>query len=143
MKTKKIKNWKVIKSGLSFAEAAKMFKEQKIEKIPFENVSIRLGRKQYIKDPIYGTSEFDNDSFHQSAFFSTDWEVLVPDTDEEARCEKVRELMKNSCCSGLKNDKIDNLTIDEMYDHISSRLDKDQKYRMLLAYYDKMIYKTK
>ena len=142
-KHKTIKNWKVVKSGLSFTEAAEIYENQTLDGKPVENVSIRIGNKQYIKDPIYGVANFTSERFYPKEFASHCWEALIPDTDEEERCEKVRTLMKNSCCSCLTNARIDNLTIEEMYDWISSHLNKDQKYRMLLAYYDKMIYKTK
>ena len=142
-KTKTIKNWKVIKSGLTFSEAKQIYENQYMDFKPYENISIRLANRQFIKDPIYGTKNFENEHFYPKEFISTNWEVLVPDSDEEKKCEKIRRLMKDSCCSHLTNAKIDNLTIEEMYKWISDHLNKDQKYRMLLAYYDEMIYKTK
>ena len=142
-KRKTIRNWKVVKTELSFTEAAEIYEKQKLDGKPVENVSVRLGNKQYIKDPIYGVTNFTNERFYPKEFASHSWEALVPDTGEEEKCEKIRTLMKNSCCSRLTNAKIDNMTIEEMYDWISDHMDKDQKYRMLLAYYDKMIYKTK
>ena len=142
-KPKTIKNWKVVKNYLTFSEAAEIYESQKLDGKPVENVSVRLGNRHFIKDPIYGTTNFTNEKFYPKEFRSASWEALIPDTDEEERCEKVRTLMKESSCSRLTNAKIDNMTIDEMYKWISDSLNKDQKYRMLLAYYEKAIYKTK
>ena len=69
--------------------------------------------------------------------------ILIPDTDEEIKCEKIRQMVKDSNCSGLNHNKIDNLTIPEIFEWITDHLDNDQKYKVLLAFYDQKIYKTK
>ena len=69
------------------------------------------------------------------------WEILIPDNDQEEKNEKIRNLVKNSNCSGLTHAKIDNMTIDEIWKTISDSLTTDKKYRMLLLYYNNKIYK--
>ena len=136
---KKIRNWKVIKSGLSYSEAMQMFNSQAVEGRLYDNLSVRIGDRHFIK----GESNPATQQYYPSELIYNDWEVLVPDTDEEAKCEKIRTLVKDSNCSGLNHNKIDNLTIPELFEWIVTHLDDDQEYRLLLAFYDQKIYKTK
>lgn len=135
---KKIRHWKVIKSGLSLIEAINIFKAQAIEGHMYNNLAIRYGDRFFL-----GDSDPDKETFHISEFLFEEWEVLIPDTDEEAKCDKIRQAVKNSNCSGLSYDKIDNMTIPELFDRIMNGLDDDQKYRVLKAFYNEEIYKTK
>jgi hypothetical protein len=67
--------------------------------------------------------------------------VFIPDNDEEEKNEKIRNYLKGTNCTGLKHQKIDNMTIEEIWEHISNTMDKDKKYRMLLYYFENNIYK--
>ena len=136
---KKIRHWKVIKSGLSYSEAMQMFNAQAVEGRLYDNLSVRIGDRHFIKGEVNPTTQ----QYYPSELIYNNWEVLVPDTDEEAKCDKIRQLVKDSNCSGLNHNKIDNLTIPELFEWIVEHLDDDQKYRLLLAFYDQKIYKTK
>ena len=143
MKLKRVRNWKVVKEGLTFQEASTIFQEQKMDGIPYENISIRIGRRHFIKEEMYGVNGFANETFRPVEILSKDWEVLIPDTDEEVKCEKVRQMVKDSNCSGLTYDKIDNMTTEEIWKHLCGRMDKDQIYRMIKFYYSEKVYKEK
>lgn len=136
---KKIKHWKVIKSGLSYSDAMKLFKAQAIDGRLYDNLSIRVGDRFFQ----YGESNPATVQYYPSELLLDAWEVLIPDTDEEAKCEKIRQMVKDSNCSGLNYAQIDNMTVPELFDRIMAYLDDDQKYRVLLAFYDQKIYKTK
>ena len=137
---KKIRNWKVIKDNLDFLSASNMYKNQAINGTLYDYIAIRIGHRIFTPDEII---KFESETFYPKEILSNDWVALIPDTDEECKNEKIRRLMKDSCCSRLKNDKIDNMTIPQIWEWVSDHLDKDQMYRMLLAYYDQKIYKTK
>lgn len=141
MKQKKIRNWKLVKDGLSFMEAAKMFQERMIDGKPVDNICIRIGHRNFIWDEIYGASCFTNDAFRPAEVMSNEWKIFVPDTDEELKCEKVRQMMKDSNCSGLTYDKIDNMTAKEIWNHICNKLTDDQMYRMIKLYYSEKVFK--
>ena len=141
MKQKRIRNWKVVKTGLSFMEASKIFQEQKLDGKPVENVSIRIGHRHFIKDELYGFNGFTNETFRPAEILENNWVALVPDTDEELKCEKVRQMVKDSNCSGLTYDKLDNMTIEEIWKHLCNKMSKDQIYRMIKLYYSEKVYK--
>lgn len=136
---KKIKHWKVIKSGLSYLDALNIFTAQAIDGKPYDNLAVRVGERFFQ----YGESNPITETYYPSEILRSSWEVLIPDTDEEAKCEKIRQLVKDSNCSRLNYAQIDNMTVPELFDWIMDGLDDDQKYRVLLAFYDQKIYKTK
>ena len=131
---KKIRNWKVIAEGIDTQKAIDILRNQEYQNFqgPF---AVQSCSKQY-------------DSWSYEMQFSLNevlktWKVLVPDTDEEAKNEKIRQMVKDSNCSGLSYDKIDNMTIRELFKHIVNRVSDDQMYRMLKLYYSEKVYKEK
>lgn len=137
---KKIRNWKVIKENLDFLSASNMYKNQAINGVLYDYLAIRIGPRMFTPDEIM---KFESETFYPKEILSNNWVALIPDTDEENKNEKIRQLMKDSNSSNIKYDKIDNMTIPQIWEWVSDHLDKDQMYRMLLAYYDQKIYKTK
>ena len=135
---KHIRNWKIAKDGLLFSEAYGIMSTGRIDGVSYPNMAIQQAHgKQYSK------SEVNNITLKPSDVLYHDWMILIPDTDEEIKCEKIRQLVKDSNCSGLNHNKIDNLTIPEIFEWITDHLDNDQKYKVLLAFYDQKLYKTK
>ena len=134
---KKIRHWKVIKSELSYTEATNIFKAQAIQGTHYDNLSIRVGDRQFFKGEVNPATQ----QYFPSELIYDNWEVLIPDTDEEAKCKKIRQLVKDSSCSGLTNAKIDNMTVPELFKSVMGNLSDDQKYRVLVAFYDQKMYK--
>lgn len=134
---KKIRHWKVIKSGLSYKEAMDIFKVQAIQGKLYDNLSVRVGDRQFFKGEVNPTTQ----QYYPSELIYDNWEVLIPDTDEEAKCEKIRQMVKDSSCSGLTNAKIDNMTVPELFERVMNNLNDDQKYRVLMTFYDQKMYK--
>ena len=85
---KKIRHWKVIKSGLSYLDAVNIFTAQAIEGKLYDNLAVRVGERFFQ----YGESDPMAEKYRPSEILRSDWEVLIPDTDEEAKCEKIRQL---------------------------------------------------
>lgn len=133
---KKIRNWKEVGSKFELVKAIEILQSQKFNGFegPFAIKCPKTGK--FIE-----TFKYDLD--FRVDELGSEWSIFVPDNDEEIKNNKIRELVKNSDCSGLNYSKIDNMTIKELWNHIESRMDNDQKYKMLLLYYDNKIYKTK
>lgn len=136
---KRIKNWKLYKDKVELNTALNVLREGKTigghspVAIQHENTGKFIEQdKVYDRDLSFKTDELDNK-----------WMILVPDDDKEQKNEKLRKLVKDSNCSGLNYDKIDNMTIHEIFRHIVTHVNEDQEYRWLLAFYKNEIYKTK
>ena len=134
---KKIRNWKVYQSGVSLKNALEMLKDGKTigGQSPIAIKNSNTGK--FIDTFSYGDISFTPNEIHD------DWLILVPDNDEEQKNEKIRKMMKESNCSGCNYDKIDNMTISDIWRHIAYNLDNNQMYRMLLYFYENKIFKTK
>lgn len=136
---KHIKNWKVFASNIELQTALNILREGKTigGHSPVAIQHANTGKfieqdKVYDRDLSFKTDELDNK-----------WMILIPDDDKEQKNEKLRKLVKDSNCSGLNYDKIDNMTIHEIFRHIVTHINEDQEYRWLLAFYKNEIYKTK
>lgn len=137
---KTIRNWTVAKSNLDFQTATNMLQARAINGTLYNDIAIRLRDKMFISRV---NDNITNEKFYPREILSNEWEVLVPDTNEEEKNNKVRKMMKESTCSGLTNDKIDNMTIKEIWEHLCSKMSKDQMYRMIKLYYSEKVYKEK
>ena len=134
---KQIRNWKVIEEHFNAYNALYVLQNQKMEGYtgPFAIRHRKTGKMltKYAYDQMLNSDEI---MVHE-------WNIMVPDTDEEKKCEKIRGLAKESDCSGLTYSKIDNMTNKEIWKHLCSKMNSDQIYKMLLLYYENKIYKTK
>lgn len=136
---KHIKNWKVFASGIELQAALDVLREGKTISghspvaIQHSNTGKFIEQdKVYDRDLSFKTDELDNK-----------WMILIPDDDKEQKNEKIRKLAKDSNCSGLTYDKLDNMTTHQIFNHIATHLTEDQEYRWLLAFYKNEIFKTK
>lgn len=132
---KHIKNWKPYMDKVSLSEALGVLMNGVIG--PYNKIAIKnneTGRfyDKYSYDMVFSPVDVNNT-----------WTILVPDDEKEQKSEKIRQLVKDSNCSGLNYDKIDNMTTHEIFKHIASHLDENQEYRWLLAFYKNEIFKTK
>lgn len=132
---KHIKNWKLYRDKVSLSEALEVLKKGSINL--YKNVAIQNNKTNRFYD------KYTDDIVFKPTDVNNDWMILVPDDDKEQKNEKLRKLVKDSNCSGLNYDKIDNMTIHEIFRHIVTHINEDQEYRWLLAFYKNEIYKTK
>lgn len=131
---KHIRNWKPIAYGVSTADAVNVLCTQKYEKYegPFAIQSEKTMRMILV---------YDGQEHINIKEAGSPWVILVPDTSKEERDNKVRQMLKDTNCTRLKYDKIDNMTLDEMWDHINDHLDEDKKYKMIKYFCEAQIYK--
>lgn len=132
---KHIKNWKLYRDKVSLSEALEVLQKGSINL--YKNVAIQNNKTNRFYD------KYSYDIVLNPVDVNNDWMILVPDDDKEQKNEKIRKLVKDSNCSGLTYDRLDNMTTHQIFNHIVNHLTEDQEYRWLLAYYEKEIYKTK
>ena len=132
---KHIRNWKPIAYGISTADAVNVLCTQRYENNegPFVIQSEKTMRM---------ILTYDGQEHINIKEAGSTWVILVPDTGKEERDNKVRQMLKDANCTRLKYDKIDNMTLDEMWDYINdSLLDDDKKYKMIKYFCEAQIYK--
>ena len=137
---KAIKNWKVVKDNLDFMTALNIFKAQAIEGHLYDLVAIR------IKDRIFqpGLSNLESEQFYASEIIANKFEALIPDDQLEEKTYKLQQMFKDNNIGGLKFDKIDNMTIDQLLNHllwIIDNLDPHNKYRIAKTIIETGLYK--
>lgn len=132
---KHIRNWKIYKADVNLTTALEVLKNQKVigHDAP---IAIRFRDHGKIIE-----SYESNLTFNINECTNPLWEILIPDTDEEAKNKKMKKLLMESNYSGLKHQKIENMTNSEIWDYIEDHLTDDQKYRMMLYFFDNKIYK--
>ena len=137
---KAIKNWKVVKDNLDFMTALNIFKAQAIEGHLYDLVAIR------IKDRIFqpGLSNLESEQFYASEIIANKFEALIPDDQLEEKTYKLQQMFKDNNIGGLKFDKIDNMTIDQLLNHllwIIDNLDPHNKYSIAKTIIEIGLYK--
>ena len=131
-----IRNWKEIKSNVDIKTALDAF----YNKICYE-------QKYYAKEIAIkntDTGKFlssDNVNILKVQFTTLEitnnhWSILIPDNDEEQKNFKIRQLVKNSNWSGLKWDKIDCMTVNELFDHCMNHMSDEQKYKIMKEFFE-------
>lgn len=141
MKRKIIRNWKVVKSDLDFNLAYNLYKSHKIDGVDYPIIGLRLYNTQFIQS---GVDNINNIKLSPNEAISTKWEIVIPDNDAEEKTNKLRQMLKDKNFTGLRHDKIDNMSIEEMWNAIieqMSRLDKDNKYRIAKSIIETGLYK--
>lgn len=137
---KTIKNWKVVKDNLDFMTALNIFKAQAIEGHHYDLIAIR------IKDRIFqpGLSNLESEQFYASEIISNKFEALIPDDQLEEKTYKLQQMFKDNNIGGLKFEKIENMTIDQLLNHllwIMDNLDPHNKYRIAKTIIETGLYK--
>ena len=137
---KAIKNWKVVKDNLDFMTALNIFKAQAVEGHLYDLVAIR------IKDRIFqpGLANLESEQFYASEIISNKFEALIPDDQLEEKTYKLQQMFKDNNIGGLKFEKIENMTIDQLLNHllwIIDNMDPHNKYRIANAIIETGLYK--
>lgn len=138
---RRIRNWKTIKDNLDFNLAFNLYKSHKIDGVDYPIIGLRLYNTQFIQS---GVDIINDIKLSPNEAISNKWEIVIPDDAAEEKTNKLRQMLKNKNFTGLRHDKIDNMSIDEMWDAIieqMSRLDKDNKYRIAKHIIENELYK--
>ena len=129
-RTKIIRNWKAVKSDLDFNLAYNLYKSHKVDDVEYPVIGLRLGVSKFFQS---GLHNIDEAMLSPREATSNKWEIVIPDDAAEEKTNKLRQMLKDKNFTGLRYDKIDNMSIEEMWNAIieqMSRLDKDNKYRI-------------
>jgi hypothetical protein len=137
---KVIKNWKVVRNGLDSVTAFNMFKAQAIQGTGYDLLAIRLHGRVF--QP--GIVDIDREQFIAKDILSNDWEAIIPDDDMEEILEKMRDMFKEEHIGNLTYQKIDNMSINDLWIELSNilyNLDDRNKYRMAKWIIENKVYK--
>ena len=138
---RRIRNWKTIKDNLDFNLAFNLYKSHKIDGVDYPIIGLRLYNTQFIQS---GVDIINDIKLSPNEAISNKWEIVIPDDAAEEKTNKLRQMLKNKNFTGLRHDKIDTMSIDEMWDAIIeqlSRLDKNNKYRIAKNIIENELYK--
>jgi len=130
---KKVKHWTIYKDNVSLADALDVLKNGTIGDA--KTVAIQNNHTERFYDT------YSYDMIFKPADFNNDWMILVPDTDKEEMCEKIRKMCKEINCTGLAYAKIDNMSLEQIWEHVSGSLNYKQQYKMLKLYFKEKVYK--
>ena len=136
---KKIKYWKTIKDGLDLQTALNMYRAQSVEGHLYDYLAIKLGYK--IFEPGYLNKD---EKFTIDEVFSNKWEVIVPDDGKEELLLKTREIVKNENFLRANYNRIDNMSISDIWNEINNvliMLDEKSKYRLIKYIIENKLYK--
>ena len=140
-KPKIIRNWKVIKSDLDFNLAYNLYKSHKVDGVEYPIIGLRLGISKFFQS---GLHNIDEAMFSPREATSNKWEIIIPDDAAEEKTNKLRQMLKDKNFTGLQYEKIDNMSIEEMFDVIfktMNKLDKNNKYRIAKNIIETELYK--
>lgn len=138
------RNWKIVDSNRDCGIAFKILKDQ-VYRGDCIDPACRIGPYAIMHAVTHKLFDhYDDEEISLSPKeTSSDWLILTPDFEQERKNTEIRNLVKESNCSGLGYNRIDHMTVDEIFDYIVSNLDNDQKYKILDYFYKNKLYKTK
>lgn len=137
---KKIHCWKVAQSNVSLNDALNMFNHRAINGVLYNDIGLRFGNRIFQ----YGVDDIKNAAFSIDEMLKNTWEVLVPDDGAEEMTENCRKVLKESHYTGERFQKIDNMTINEMFVAVFSKLKLTSdvvKYRIIKKIIEDKLYK--
>lgn len=137
------RNWKIVDSNRDCGIAFKILKDQ-VYYGDCIDPECRIGPYAIMHDVTRKFFDhYDEEISLSPKETSSDWLILTPDFEQERKNTEIRNLVKESNCSGLNYNRIDYMTINEIFDYIASNLNNDQKYKILEHFYKNKLYKTK
>lgn len=137
---KRIKCWKVAKENVTLKDALAMFKNRAIQGTFYNDIALRFGKRLFQ----YGVDNIDNESFSVQEMLNNTWEVLIPDDKMEEMTENCRNVLKESHYTGEHFQKIDNMSINDMFVSVLSKLmtvSDVVKYRLIKKIIEDKLYK--
>lgn len=136
---KKVKYWKVIANNLTINDVIVAIKEQRFNGVVYDRLGIN--HKGRLIDKY---DDIEAETFKPKEIISNKWELVIPDSDEEKKLAKVRDIIKNEHFLNLTDEKIDNMDISDIWNEISNRIansDNDIKYRIIKSIVENKLYK--
>lgn len=140
MSRKVIKNWKVIQSDLDSVTAFKIFMSRIIDNKSYDVIGLRLGHRIFQSN----INHIGVENFSAQEVLSNKWEIMIPDDNMEEILERMRQLYKNEHIGNIKYQKIDNMSIEDLWDSlvdVMNSLDDCNKYRLAKHIIENKLYK--
>ena len=137
---KRIKCWKVAKENVTLKDALVMFRNRAIQGTFYNDIALRFGRRIFQ----YGVDNIGNESFTIQEMLNNTWEVLIPDDKMEEMTENCRNVLKESHYIGERFQKIDNMSINDMFVSVLEKLTTVSdvvKYRLIKRIIEDKLYK--
>ena len=137
---KKIHCWKVAKSNVSLNEALSMYNNRAINGVLYNDIALSFGKRIFQ----YGVDDIRSAAFAIDEMLKNTWDVLVPDDGAEEMTENCRKVLKESHYTGERFQKIDNMTINDMFVSVFSKLNLAPdvvKYRIIKKIIEDKLYK--
>ena len=117
-----------------------MFKKRAINGVLYDNIALRFGKHIFQ----YGVDDINSAAFSVDEMLKNTWEVLIPDDGAEEMTENCRKVLKESHYTGERFQKIDNMTINDMFVSVFSKLNLAPdvvKYRIIKKIIEDKLYK--
>ena len=137
---KRIKCWKVAKENVILKDALTMFRNRAIQGTFYNDIALRFGKRIFQ----YGVDNIGNESFTIQEMLNNTWEVLIPDDKMEEMTENCRNVLKESHYIGERFQKIDNMSINDMFVSVLEKLTTVSdvvKYRLIKRIIEDKLYK--
>lgn len=139
---KTIKHWKEEVDNLGTLIALTALKNQSFN-IPREN---RLTGPFAIKSKASGKiyTSYSPDLRLSSSEVLGNWILMCPDNDEEEKNNKIIQLAKESNCTGLSYERLDNMDTESIWNHLVTFMFTPKiKYRIMKWVFENKVYKDK
>ena len=124
--------WRNIAYGLTLKDCQQAFYNRAWQGTLYDTIMIAHGDHKLE----YGKTNFMLEKFTFDEATDSNWSIFVPDYEEEKALSELREQVKNCNCTGVSFAKIDHMSIEEIWDIIEHKFDKETKLKMITLYID-------
>ena len=133
--------WKNIASGLTLKQCEKAFNNRTWCGTLYDSIMIVNGDHKLE----YDKTDFMQEKFTFDEATNSNWAIFVPDYEEENNLHEIRELVKTAnCLYGVTFAKIDNMSIEDIWQKICTDLIKDKDVQMkAIKAFLQYVYETK
>lgn len=129
---KKTIYWRNIAYGLTLKDCQQAFYNRAWQGTLYDTIMIAHGDHKLE----YGKTNFMLEKFTFDEATDSNWSIFVPDYEEEKALSELREQVKNCNCTGVSFAKIDHMSIEEIWNIIEHKFDKETKLKMITLYID-------
>ena len=129
---KKTIYWRNIAYGLTLKDCQQAFHNRAWQGTLYDTIMIAHGDHKLE----YGKTNFMLEKFTFDEATDSNWSIFVPDYEQEQTLIDLRERIKNTNCTGISFAKIDHMSIEEIWDIIEHKFDKETKLKMITLYID-------
>lgn len=138
---KRVKHWKSVYASIDTQGALNVLKTQTFE-IGASTFNGPFAIKSKVSNKLY--TGYDPELRLSTAEVLGNWELLQPDTDEEEKNNKIIQLAKESNCTGLSYERLDNMDTESIWNHLVTFMFTPKiKYRIMKWFFENKVYRDK